>query len=166
MQRTTIEYETILSVQSSNLHCPFVTSHCMEQLEKIQSLTLKFIYPCCESYDQRCKTADIEKLCDQLQMICVIYCQKKRAMHKHLLPELCRPRRRTRQSSNNSRTIPHNTALASRCLFIKYGNVVWNWCLILIGWWYFLNFIKLFLQKDSSLKSYVKNELKWSEENN
>ena len=104
---------------------PYITNNSKEHLETIQRLALKIIYPELESYEQRLTISKLERLADDLEMMCILYAQKKADMHQNVLPKKDPEIRRSKRlSSRNSDVIKHNTTKASNSLFIKYGNLL------------------------------------------
>ena len=104
---------------------PYVTENSKLQLESIQKLALKIIYPEMDHYEQRLYAAKLEKLNDDLEMTCIIYTQKKADIHCDVLPKSKPQQRRSqRLSASTTQTIAHHTAKASKCPFIKYGKLL------------------------------------------
>ena len=104
---------------------PYITNNSKEHLETIQRLVLKIILPELERYEQRLTISKLERLTDDLEMVCILYAQKKANMYQNVLPKKDPEIRRSKRlSSRNSDVIKHNTTKASNSLFVKYGNLL------------------------------------------
>ena len=101
---------------------PFVSKHSCQQLETVQKLSLKIIYPELDTYEERLSNSGLKTLQEVLDESCKTYCDKNLGKHKNILPsESTECRRSARLNTTSRPTIKHRTATASKCLFIKYN---------------------------------------------
>ena len=79
----------------------FTSNKCRKDLEGVQRLALKIIYPELDSYNERLQAASIETIVDDLEIKCAMYCQKKKHLHQNIIPAPEPVRNTLRKNCNN-----------------------------------------------------------------